>query len=170
MYIYICMCYQFGIYIYMCMYMYICIYPSPEKRKKWMAPKKGKQFPKGSLDHIPIDFPGGGMLSFFLGVQQKKWYRVVMMVLSCQVWWWQMLWVGSCGFLGGGWPFCFWWKWSPKILPQWYFRRMWGLGWWKMEGRLRRLKDPRRKWLMRDHLHGLFIYDSIHQLTANSRK
>ena len=74
-YMYVCVyvlsVWNIYIYTYMCMYMYICIYPSPEKRKKWMAPKKGKQFPKGSLDHIPIDFPGGGMVSSF-GEYNKK--------------------------------------------------------------------------------------------------
>lgn len=73
-YIYVCaISFEYiYIYVWMYMYMYICIYPSPEKRKKWMAPKKGKQFPKGSLDHIPIDFPGGGMVSSFGEYNQKK--------------------------------------------------------------------------------------------------
>lgn len=50
--------------------------PLPQKKKEMDGPNKGKQFPKGSLDHIPIDFPGGGMLSFF-GEYNKK------MISSC---------------------------------------------------------------------------------------
>lgn len=55
------------------MYMYICVYtPPPKKGRNGWPQKKGKQFPKGSLDHIPIDFPGGGMVSSFGEYNQKN--------------------------------------------------------------------------------------------------
>ena len=145
------------IYIYMCMYIYIYMYvrmyiPLPRKKEEMDGPQKGKQFPKGSLDHIPIDFPGGGMVSSFGEYNQKN---------DIELLWWFCLakfddgkcleWV-KCGFFGG--------LEDQTSSPVIFQTEPWGLGWWKMEGEATEAKkDPPCKWLMRDHLHGLFIYD-----------
>ena len=145
--------YQFGIYIYICVYVYICIYvytPPPKKGRNGWPQKKGSNFQKEVWIIFQLIFQVGVWLVLSRSTT-KKWYRVVMMVLSCQVWWWQMPWVGSCGFFGGLED-----QTSSPVIFQ-------------ADVRFRLMKDGRggyggskiphvNDWWI-DHLHGLFIYD-----------